>query len=57
MLIIGLTDTDIDLREKVRSFWSENPLIPTDISLKFTYLLSNFYVAKTEEHFLGKTKN
>ncbi|CAG9767394.1 unnamed protein product [Ceutorhynchus assimilis] len=55
VLIQGLVDTDIETRDKIRKFWSENPLVPSTISNKFRYLLSNFYLAKVEEHFLGYT--
>ncbi|XP_066255512.1 DNA-dependent protein kinase catalytic subunit-like [Euwallacea similis] len=55
VLLHGLTESDIELRNKVRTFWSENPAVPTEISQKFPYLLSNFYLAKTEDHFLGYT--
>ncbi|XP_066140487.1 DNA-dependent protein kinase catalytic subunit-like [Euwallacea fornicatus] len=53
VLVYGLTERDIELRNKVRTFWSKNPAVPLEISKKFPYLLSNFYLAKTEDQFLG----
>ncbi|XP_050298315.1 DNA-dependent protein kinase catalytic subunit-like isoform X2 [Anthonomus grandis grandis] len=53
ILIQGLTDSDLDIRAKIREFWSKYPEIPSNISGRFSYLLSNFYLAKVEEHFLG----
>lgn len=53
ILIVGLTDQAEDNRNKVINIWKEKMHLPHYIAERFTYILSELYVSKAEDHFLG----
>ncbi|XP_030758783.1 DNA-dependent protein kinase catalytic subunit-like [Sitophilus oryzae] len=52
-LLQGLSDPDIQVREKIRTYWCEQFSDSNKITEKFLQLVSKFYIPKAEEYFLG----
>lgn len=53
VLVQGLIDNDEEIRDKVFQFWEKCTNIPTKVSNRFSYLLSQLYKTSTENQFLG----
>lgn len=53
ILIVGLVDSVEDNKSKVVNIWNEKMNLPAQITDRFSYILNELYVPKTEEMFLG----
>lgn len=53
ILIIGLIDPSEENKSKVFRIWKENMNLPDHFTDRFSYILSELYIPKTENHFLG----
>lgn len=53
ILIIGLNDPSEDNKIKVINIWQENMNLPDNIIARFVHILTELYVPKIEDRFLG----